>query len=79
MYDKYFQANPITVGSKIPKHKGILVMGGVAAGPTFSAQLVNVNGATFNVNFSVTQSPEIIPIQVYAITTFNGLTGFWIN
>lgn len=79
MYDKYFQANTITTGSKIPKHKGILVLGGTAGGPTFSTQLLNQNGLTFNVTMSVTQSPQIIPMQVYAVNAFNGLTGFWIS
>jgi hypothetical protein len=78
MYDKYFQANPITTGSKIPKHKGILISGG-AAGTTLSVQLVNVNGATFNAVLAVTSSPEILPMQVYAVNTFNGLTGFYLN
>lgn len=79
MYDKYFQATSITTGSKIPKHKGILILGGAAAGPTMSIQLVNSSGATFTAVLPVTQSPEILPMQVYAVNTFNGLTGFYIN
>jgi len=79
MYDKYFQATPITTGSKLPKHKGILISGGAAAGPTMSIQLVNSSGSTFNSILAVTVSPEILPMQVYAVNTFNGLTGFYLN
>ena len=78
MYDKYFQATPITTGSKIPKHKGILLSGG-AAGVTFSAQLVNATGATFNAVLTVNNTPYILPMQVYAVNAFNGLTGFYLN
>jgi hypothetical protein len=78
MYDKYFQATPITTGSKIPKHKGILLSGG-AAGVTLSVQLVNANGATFNSVLTVNNTPQILPLQVYAVNTFNGLTGFYLN
>jgi hypothetical protein len=78
MYDKYFQANSITTGSKIPKHKGILLSGG-AAGVTFSVQLLNQSGTTFNSTLTVSASPYILPIQVYAVNAFNGLTGFYLN
>ena len=78
MYDKYFQATPITTGSKIPKHKGILLSGG-ATGVTLSVQLVNASGATFNATLTVNNTPEILPMQVYAVNTFNGLTGFYLN
>lgn len=78
MYDKYFQANPITTGSKIPKHKGILLSGG-AAGITFSAQFVNAGGNTFNATLTVATTPYILPMQVYAVNAFNGLTGFYLN
>lgn len=78
MYDKYFQANPITTGSKLPKHKGLLVSGG-ATGVTMSVQFVNYAGTTFNSVLTVTSSPYILNMQVYAVNTFNGMTGFYIN
>jgi hypothetical protein len=78
MYDKYFQANPITVGSKIPKHKGILISGG-AAGVTMSVHFVTSAGATLNSVLTVNNTPYILPMQVYAVNAFNGLTGFYVN
>ena len=76
MYDKYSQANPITIGSKIPKHKGLLISGG-AAGVTMSVQFVNSAGATLT--SILTTSPTILPIHVYAVNTLNGMTGFYVN
>jgi hypothetical protein len=78
MYDKYSQANPITIGSKIPKHKGLLISGG-AAGVTMSVQFVTLSGATLTSVLTVTTSPTILPIQVYAVNTLNGMTGFYVN
>lgn len=78
MYDKYFQATPITVGSKIPKHKGLLISGG-AAGVTMSVQFVTSAGATLNSVLTINNTPYILNMQVYAVNTFNGLTGFYVN
>lgn len=78
MYDKYFQATPITVGSRIPKHKGLLISGG-AAGVTMSVQFVTSAGATLTSVLTVNNTPYILPFQVYAVNTFNGLTGFYVN
>lgn len=79
MYDKYFQATPITIGSKIPKHKGLLISGATLAGITMSVQFVNGSGNTFNTNLTFTNSPELLPFQIYAVNAFNGLTGFYVN
>ena len=78
MYDKYFQATPITVGSKIPKHKGLLISGG-AAGVTMSVQFVTSAGATLNSVLTVNNTPYILPFQVYVVNALNGLTGFYVN
>lgn len=81
MYDKYSQANPITIGSKIPKHKGILFSGALAAGVGVTLSMVNRAGATFNTAITVNSSPFILPMQVYAIPTAlpSGLTAFYVN
>jgi len=81
MYDKYFQANPITIGSKIPKHKGILFSGALAAGVGVTLSLVNGTGTTFNAAITVNSTPFILPMQVYAIPTAlpSGLTAFYVN
>ena len=36
MYDKYFEYNPITSNTRLPKHKGILVLGGTAGSVSFN-------------------------------------------
>ena len=81
MYDKYFQANPITIGSRIPKHKGLLISGitGAGAGITFS--LVNGTGTTFNTAITINSTPYILPLQVYAIPFAlpTGATAFYVN
>ena len=81
MYDKYFQANPITIGSKIPKHKGILFSGALAAGSGVTLSLVNGAGATFNTAITVNSTPFILPLQVYAIPSAlpSGATAFYVN
>lgn len=78
MYDKYSQANPITIGSKIPKHKGLLISGG-AVGVTMSVQFVNSAGTTLTSILTVNNTPYILPMQVYAVNTLNGMTGFYVN
>jgi|LakMenE18May11ns_1017448.scaffolds.fasta_scaffold8105719_1 hypothetical protein len=81
MYDKYFQATPITVGSRIPKHKGLLISGALSAGTGITLSLVTGAGGTFNTAITVNSSPFILPMQVYAIPSAlpAGLTAFYIN
>ena len=80
MYDKYFQANPITIGSRIPKHKGILFSGGTAGTVSSTIHLVKVDGATAALGLVVNQSPYILPMQVYTVTTLApGVTAWYIN
>jgi len=81
MYDKYFQATPITIGSKIPKHKGILFSGGTAGTPSFNVSMATSPGGTFSAALSVNQSPYIFPFQVLTIpsTLPTGMTAYYIN
>jgi hypothetical protein len=83
MYDKYFQANPITIGSRIPKHKGILLTGSVASGnPGVTMTFVNGSGSTFNTLMTFQNNhTSILPMQVYAIPSAlpTGITAFYVN
>ncbi len=80
MYDKYFQANPITIGSRIPKHKGILFSGGTAGTVSSTIHLVKVDGATAALGLVVNQIPYILPMQVYTVTALApGVTAWYIN
>tara|TARA_R110000868_G_scaffold280048_1_gene540131 strand:- start:865 stop:1104 length:240 start_codon:yes stop_codon:yes gene_type:complete len=79
MYDKYFQANPITIGLKIPKHKGIL-FSGASAGAGVTLCLVSAGG-TFNTVLNFNNTPVFFNIQVNTIPTAlpTGLTAFYLN
>jgi|TARA_R110000868_G_scaffold8508_2_gene44007 hypothetical protein len=81
MYDKYFQATPITIGSKIPKHKGILFSGSLVAGAGVTLSLVNTSGVTFNTVITFDNTPNFFPMQVYAIpnTLPTGMTAYYVN
>jgi len=83
MYDKYFQANPITIGSKIPKHKGILVTGQAGIGQIgITMTFVNNSGSTFNTLMTFQNNhTSILPMQVYAIPSAppTGCTAFYIT
>jgi hypothetical protein len=83
MYDKYFQATPITIGSnsKIPKHKGLLISGAVSAGTGITLSLVNGSGGTFNTAVTFNTTPNFFPMQVYAIPFAlpSGVTAFYVN
>ena len=78
MYDKYFQANQFSLGSsKLPKHKGILFSGGTAGTLSSTIHVVNNAGATAALGLVVNQSPYILPMQVYAVTTLAGGVTAW--
>ena len=83
MYDKYFQANPITIGSKIPKHKGIICAGAFGLGNNgVTMTFVNSSGNTFNTQlFFSANTTNIIPMQVYALPNAlpTGCTAFYVN
>jgi hypothetical protein len=83
MYDKYSQANPITIGAKIPKHKGILLTGAFGLGSNgVTMTFVNNSGTTFNTVLTfVANTTNIVPMQAYAIPTAlpTGCTAFYLN
>lgn len=81
MYDKYFSVNPITIGSKIPKHKGILFSGASATTPAITLNFVNSLGNTFSGSLTVNDSPYIFPLQVFSITSAlpAGVTAYYVN
>jgi hypothetical protein len=81
MYDKYFTANQFSLGSsKLPKHKGILFSGGTAGTTSSTIHVVNNSGATAALGLVVNQSPYILPIQIYAVTSLaGGVTAWYIS
>lgn len=81
MYDKYNNANPITIGSKIPKHKGILFSGGTGGTPAITLHAYNTSGVTVAISATVTQSPYIFPMDIYTIPSAlpAGVTAYYIN
>ena len=81
MYDKYYLANPLTFGSKLPKHRGLLISGGSAGTPAFNANFVNYAGTTFTASLTINLSPYILPMQVHSIPSAlpTGLTGYYLS
>jgi hypothetical protein len=82
MYDKYFEYNPITSNTKLPKHKGILVLGGTAGSGSFNAVFYSdaALGITYTAPVTVNQSPYILPFQIWGLLSgFGGLTGGYLN
>jgi len=84
MYDKYFEYNPFASNTKLPKHKGILILGGTAG----SSSAFNVDfysdagfGITFRAPVTVNTSPYILPFQIWGLPSgfAGGLTGGYIN
>jgi hypothetical protein len=85
MYDKYNTVSGITAGtSKLPPHKGILVVPQGSATPTLNTWLRDTSlGATVTVGFTFASAtaagPQILPIEVYAITSINGACAYRLN
>lgn len=80
MYDKYFLVNRLTTGTVLPKHKGLLIGGATAGGTKFTANFVSSGGVTMSATFDISQSPYILPIQVYSVGTLPaGLTAYYLN
>lgn len=80
MYDKYNSLNPFAVGStKLPKHKGLLINNpSTAAGITCQAMLTS--GVTGNIFITMAASQfNIVPIEVYSVTSLGGMTGWLLN
>lgn len=76
MYDKYNSLIPFSVGSKLPKHKGIVISG---SGASLVTEVFNHNGTTGAATFAIQTGVTILPIQFYAVTNLNGLTGWLLN
>lgn len=81
MYDKYSQATQFSVnGSKLPKHKGLLLVNSGKSTGYATMQVLNSSGTTGNINFWVsTENQTIIPIEMYAGVTMAGITGWLLN
>ena len=80
MYDKYFTAQSFTVGSKIPKHKGIMFIGATAGTKTSTVHFINNSGNTFSVSLDVNSTPYILPVQIYTVQTLaTGCTAYYLN
>jgi hypothetical protein len=81
MYDKYSKATPITIGSKIPSHKGILFSNsGNAAGVT--THFYRGTGGTFSTLVTVAASGAmILPVEVHTLPSALpvGITAFYVN
>jgi hypothetical protein len=82
MYDKYFTATPFaTNGTKLSKHKGILLANTAATGATATFQLFNTSGVTVNAIIPIpASSTEILPIQAYSASSMAaGLTAWLLS
>jgi hypothetical protein len=84
MYDKYFEYNPITSNTKLPKHKGILILGATAGGSaSFNVDFYSDAGfgITFRAPVTVNISPYILPFQIWGLPSgfASGLTGGYLN
>ena len=87
MYDKYFEYNPITTNSRLPKHKGILILGGTAGTSSFNVDFYSeaggggAPGVTYRAPLTVNISPYILPFQIWGLPSgfATGLTGGYIN
>ena len=82
MYDKYFTATPFaTNGTKLSKHKGILLANTTTSGLTATFQLFNTSGVTVNAIIPTPgSSTQILPIQAYSASSMAaGLTAWLLS
>lgn len=82
MYDKYLTGNTFVTGStKLPKHKGFLMLGGATATTTgFTAYVLNDQGGTIAFNFNLAAGPNYFSNQFYSILSMtSGVTGLMMN
>lgn len=80
MYDKYTSINPLpAAGTKMPKHKGILISAQDAA--TVRFQYENASGVTFTAGITFSSGTSVLPIEVFALNTAlpTGVTAFYLN
>jgi hypothetical protein len=82
MYDKYSKATPITIGSKIPSHKGILFSNNTTTNHGVTMHFYRGTGGTFSTALTVSASSSmVLPIEVHTIPTAlqAGVTAFYVN
>lgn len=87
MYDKYFEFNPIPSNTRLPKHKGILILGGTAGSGSFNVDFFSEvggggpPGVTYRIPVLVNRSPFILPFGIWGLPSGfpTGLTGGYIN
>jgi hypothetical protein len=80
MYDKYNSLTPLpAAGTKLPKHKGILISAQDAS--TVRFQYMNASGTTFTTGITFSSGSSVLPIEIYALNTSlpTGVTGFYLN
>ena len=75
MYDKYFEYNPISSNTKLPKHKGVLIFGGTAGTPAFNVDFYSeaggggAPGVTFRSSVTVNTSPSTSTTDIPSVKT----------
>jgi hypothetical protein len=81
MYDKYAKVSPITIGSKIPQHKGILISNsGSLTGLTM--HFYRGSGGTFSTAVQIAGSGTmLLPVEVHTLPNAlpSGVTAFYLN
>jgi hypothetical protein len=83
MYDKYSKAAPITTGSKIPTHKGILFSNSNSGSPSgVTMHFYRATGGTFSTLIQIAPSGSmLLPIEVHTLPNAlpSGVTAFYLN
>lgn len=82
MYDQYLNLNPITTGTVLPKHKGIMVsVSSGTVGITFDFYRGTVTGQTFRSLLYFTAGTSVLPAQVYSVPNAlaSGSTAFYLT
>jgi hypothetical protein len=80
MYDKYNSLTPLpAAGTRIPKHKGILISSHTTGFVRFD--YLNVTGNTFTTGLTLTSGISILPVEVYSLNTSlpAGVTAYYMN
>lgn len=81
MYDKYSKLNGITIGSKLPLHKGILLTNSNSTTLGVTMHFYKQTGGTQAGVIWVSTGFEVLPIEVHTIPQNfpTGLTGFYLS
>jgi len=80
MYDKYNSLTPLpAAGTRIPKHKGILISSDSNGFVRFN--YLNVTGNTFTTGLTLSSGISILPVEVHSLNTSlpAGVTAYYIN